>query len=216
MRIAPFFMVLGIMAACSAGSTTGNTGGSITGISRGSTSGHTGGSTGGSISAGATATSGSTVTSTGGNCGGTNGGGCSSLVNGGPVTNVVDVPTVPPLPSGGGAPPDGTYYLTSVLAYTGDGGAAGETSETFQATIQISGSGTEFNQVGDHDGCLFTGAGSFSFGATQVNSTTTCPVGEGGASGYTSTSTTLTFFSTDLSPEGAVVKEAQVLTLQQP
>jgi hypothetical protein len=231
---------IGILTACSSGgpslqATSGGTGSSTSGGT--TTSGSTTGGTGtGSITAGSTAagstsagnptaggstgSSGSTGTttgagSTGGKCAG-NGGACTSLANGAQLTNVVEVASASPDPSGGGAPPDGIYYLTSVLAYTGDGGASGETSETFQATLQLSGSGTEFSQVGTHDDCLFTATGTFSFGGTGVGSDTTCPAGEGVSLGYTSTSTSLMLFSLAQGPDSTVVHEVQVLTLQLP
>jgi hypothetical protein len=190
------------LAACSG--TTGT--GSSTGPGASSTGGGTG--TGGS-----SGTSGGSTTG-GSNCGG-NGNACSSLVDGASVTYVVQIASVAPTPAGGGAPMDGTYYLTSASVYTGEGGAKGKTTESRQETLQISGSGTELNLVSNNDSCLSTAAGSLSFGATQVTLTATCPSGEGegGAIGYTSNSGVLTLFITDDTPGGQGI-EVQVFTLQ--
>ncbi len=190
------FGLLGMMAAC-CNTVDGST---------------TGGSTGGSTSAGASGTG--TGASTTGGCAG-NGNACSSLPNGASVTNVVDEDSVAPTPGGGGAPPDGTYYLTSASTYTGEGGAKGKTTETLQVTMQISGSGTRIVLVTDHDGCPSTSTGTLSFEGNQVILTTTCPAGQSGTTGYTSSSTTFTLFIPGVSPEGPDVVEGQVYTLQQ-
>jgi len=188
------------MAACGGTSGSGSSTGAATGTGGGTGSGG-GSSTGGS--------------STGSSCGG-NGNACSSLANGASVTYVVQVASIAPVPGGGGAPPDGTYFLTSASTYTGEGGAKGKTTESRQDTIQISGSGTELNQVSNDDSCPQTATGSLSFGATQVTLTATCPTGQGqgGTIGYTSSSVTLTLFITSQSPGGSVL-EVQVYTLQQ-
>ncbi len=200
--------VLGL-AACSGTSS----GGSTTGP------GGTGGATGtgsGTGSGGASSTSGSSSSgsSTGANTCGGNGNTCSSIANGASVTYVVQVASVAPTPAGGGAPPDGTYYLTSASTYTGEGGAKGKTTESRQITIQISGSGTELDQVSDNDSCTQTAAGSLSFQTTQVTLTTTCPAGQGGTIGYSSSPSTVTLFITSTGPDSSELLEVQVYTLQ--
>jgi hypothetical protein len=191
------------MAACS-GTTGGGSSSTAGATGTGGGTGSGGGSSGGGSSTGAS------------NCGG-NGNACSSLANGASVTYVVQIASVAPDPAGGGAPPDGTYFLTSASTYTGEGGAKGKTTESRQDTIQISGSGTELNQASNNDSCPQTATGSLSFGTTQVTLTATCPTGQGqgGTIGYTSSTSTLTLFIPSQSPGGSQVLEVQVYTLQQ-
>jgi uncharacterized repeat protein (TIGR02543 family) len=64
---------------------------------------------------------------------------CNSLVNSGPVVDGVAIPADLPTNWQGGKIPDGTYYVTQLMHFTGTGGASGPTGETFQETAVFSG-----------------------------------------------------------------------------
>jgi uncharacterized repeat protein (TIGR02543 family) len=64
---------------------------------------------------------------------------CNSLVNSAPVVDGVAIPADLPTNWQGGKIPDGTYYVTQFMHFTGTSGASGPTGETFQETAAFSG-----------------------------------------------------------------------------
>jgi hypothetical protein len=106
----------------------------------------------------------------------------------------MQVATAEPPAAGGGAPPDGVYYMTSVTLYTGAGGASGPTGDTRQITFTLSGNGTHLENALQYDNCAGSATGDVSFGATRVSATITCPTGVAAqTNGYTWDATTQTY-----------------------
>jgi hypothetical protein len=63
---------------------------------------------------------------------------CNTVPNGGATVTLVRVPQAPPAPTGGTIA-DGTYVLTSLVQYTGPGGASGPTSMMVRMSMRIGG-----------------------------------------------------------------------------
>ncbi len=120
---------------------------------------------------------------------------CSTISNGAPMVTTNQVPQAPPSPAGGGAPPDGIYYLTSEIDYTGSGGASGPFGTALQDTIQISNSGATVQEVWSQTGSAGSDTATYSWGSSTVTITATCPANAGPFIwGYTTdTSTPATF-----------------------
>ncbi len=72
---------------------------------------------------------------------GDDGGLCTTLANGAPQVQQVDVAAARPVATGGSFV-DGTYFKTSDKVYTGAGGATGPTGYTVRETIAITNSST--------------------------------------------------------------------------
>jgi len=220
-------MVLAVAfsCACSGGGSTNGSSGTSTSSSGRATIGTTGGSSGGtSGSSTGGSSAGTSAGSTGGTAGssstgttGTTTGGCdsfdtcNSLVNAAPLVQEQRQPTDAPLPDGGTFV-DGTYFLTAVTLYTGDGGASGPDGRSAQQTSMAAGGIGQ--SVSTSDGCTSHSTSEISFSGTQITLTTICPACTPGPCdsttlGYTATPTTFMLFA----PSGSNVT-VQTYTLQ--
>jgi hypothetical protein len=70
---------------------------------------------------------------------------CNALQSASPVP-VIQVASSQPPPVGGSIV-DGSYRMTSVVDYTGDGGATGPTGEMWGLTLEIAGSDWQFDEL---------------------------------------------------------------------
>lgn len=119
------------------------------------------------------------------------GGACNSLVNGGTAIYTTEKVGVAPTPAGGTVTP-GLYFLTTLNDYDGKTGTTGLATQT---TMNIAGSDLEFvEQVGVSN----TRASiAFSTSNTTFTYNMTCPAVQTYTTGYTATSTSLTFYFDD-------------------
>jgi hypothetical protein len=98
-------------------------------------------------------------------------------VNTAPTIDVLQTAMAPPSPQGGGAPPDGTYFVTSDVIYSSVGGTSGPTGVTLQETLSFS--GTTVNEVSTQltngVGCTSTLSGTLNVSTTTLTLTPSCP-----------------------------------------
>ncbi len=166
--------------------------------------------TGGATSAGSTGGTSSSSGTTGSGCNPNND--CNDLSNTAPVVEEEQQPTDPPQPDGGTLV-DGTYFLTAVTVYTGDGGASGPDGRmTQQTSTSASGTGQSVTTEG---GCTSHSSSALTFDGNMIALTGTCPACTpppcgSVALGYTATPSTFILFAG--SPPRVTV---QTYTLQQ-
>jgi Copper type II ascorbate-dependent monooxygenase, C-terminal domain len=100
---------------------------------------------------------------------------CNTVTNAAPAVPITNVAAAAPAPTGG-AIPDGTYFVTAALIYTGVGGKAGPTGITYQGT-DVSTGGNHFALVynqSDNPGDLHN-SGTFTVTGPNVDIETSCP-----------------------------------------
>lgn len=158
----------------------------------------------------------------GGGGGGSTGGDCNANVFGGPTLPEQQMATSAPAPQGGSVQ-NGTYYETSLVLYTGTGGATGPTGNTRQATIVISNSSTTSAtiQIAELKYDVNNGTSTnrqniiANWSSTSFTQTVTCPTGStqgNGTLGYTVSGNTFIVF--DNGNGGGTTTKMQTFTLQ--
>jgi hypothetical protein len=145
---------------------------------------------------------------------------CHSLCNTAPVLPVLYSTDPLPVPTGGGAPPPGLYYVTAITYYfQPDAGVdAGLSGGTFQETAVLSNAGFVYlgESVVSQDG-VSQGAISFQLvgNGTDVLFTQTCPTVEQQTTPYSRSGGTFTVYIPNAYGSGGYVAAA-TLTLQTP
>lgn len=99
-------------------------------------------------------------------------GDCNTVQNGASSVTVQQVASASPA-AAGGAIGDGTYYVTAVVVFTGDGGAAGPRGDTVKETVVVHGSA--FQAVAESLGTVTRFNGTFAIDGGSITNTHTCP-----------------------------------------
>jgi hypothetical protein len=118
-------------------------------------------------------------------------GGCNEIINTGAAIDVTKSSQMAPSPEGG-AVADGTYDLTAIDDYDGEGGAQ---PLGLRSTFVIAGNVIQF--VDDTaDAAPIRGTLLISTSGTTMTMTQTCPTSSNGTSAYSATSSEVEFFYT--------------------
>jgi hypothetical protein len=125
---------------------------------------------------------------------------CNDLVDDAAAVEGTEVAASAPVASGGSIA-DGTYVLTAVTAFTGPGGATGDTGVMASAVLVIA--GTTMQQVGRINGQESRYTTTITTSGTRVSTMDTCPAPMADAHPYTATSTELRIYdsSSDVTVE---------------
>ncbi len=194
-----------LTAACDAGNSSSVSSGDA-GMSGGDSS--IGGGTGGGLGL---STGGARATGTGGSISAD----CNSVLNGAPSVSNTAVAQNPPAPTGGMIP-NGTYYLTQIVQYTGPGGSTVPTlPETIQQTIVISSSSStgallQANTSASSQGLTISGEmnGAITISGTSLTTALTCTTvttsGTGQANSYSVQSGQLLLYSGSIVPNVSI------------
>jgi len=133
---------------------------------------------------------------------------CNTLVDTAPTVTTEDVASPPPVLTGGTIA-DGTYFLTALTVYTGDGGAAGASNGN-STTIEVDGTTIQLAMVGNSTATEMVTTSGSSF--TDMR---TCPAPATREGTYSATATTLTVQFQNGTADGGVNTIQETFTLQQ-
>jgi hypothetical protein len=134
---------------------------------------------------------------------------CNTLVDTAPMVTTENVGSPPPVLTGGTIA-DGTYFLTALTVYTGDGGAAGPGGSN-STTIEVDGTTIQIAMMGANG----TATEMVTTSGSSFTDTRTCPAPATRMGAYSATATTFTVQFQNGTVDGGVSTIQETFTLQQ-